>query len=94
VTALGDDVRLACSTEVLWRVLDGEAVLLDLASGTYFGLNVVGSRVWELLSAGKSLGEVRAALLDEFEVDAGVLEQDLRELLEMLQSRGLVKTAS
>ncbi len=87
-----DDVRISCSPDVLSRVLEGEAVLLDLASGTYFGLNVVGSRVWELISSGKSLGEVRAALLEEFEVDREVLERDLQDLLKQLLERGLIRS--
>ena len=49
-----DGQRLACAPDILSRILDGEAVLLDLASGTYFGLNPVGSRVWELISASKT----------------------------------------
>ena len=57
-----DGQRLACAPDILSRILDGEAVLLDLASGTYFGLNPVGSRVWELISASKTVGEIRVVI--------------------------------
>lgn len=86
-----DDQRPACSPDVLARMLDGEAVLLDLASGTYFGLNAVASRVWELLSAGKNVGEVRAAMLREFEVAPEELERDLEDLLVRLGERGIIR---
>jgi Coenzyme PQQ synthesis protein D (PqqD) len=88
---LRDEQRFSQASDVLSRVLDGEAVLLDLATGKYFGLNPVGTRVWELLGAGHNLGEVRATLLAELDVEAGVLEGDLEELVEELRSRGLIR---
>ena len=91
---LSDDVRLRASDDVAARALDGEAVLLDLASGTYFGLNEVGARVWELVEAGTTLGALRSALLDEFEVEEGVLATDLARLLADLEQRGLVRRES
>lgn len=85
-----DSARLACCPDVLSRSLDGEAVILNLASGTYFGLNEVGTRIWELIVAGTTYGALRAALLDEFEVPAETLARDLAELIDSLRSRGLV----
>lgn len=72
------------------RVLDGEAVLLDLASGKYLGLNAVATRTWELIGADKTLAEIRDALLAEFEVAREVLEQDLIDLLHAMRARGLI----
>jgi hypothetical protein len=88
--SFADDERFSQGPDVVSRVLDGEAVLLDLASGKYLGLNAVATRAWELFGAGKTLGEVRAALLDEFEVARDVLDRDLTELLKDMQSRGLI----
>jgi hypothetical protein len=91
--ALADDVRLRSSEDVLMRALEGEAVLLDLASGTYFGLNEVGARVWSLVDAGRSVGEIRATLLAEFEVEESVLAADVEALIADLETRGLVRRA-
>jgi hypothetical protein len=88
--SFADEQRFSPSPEVVSRVLDGEAVLLDLASGKYLGLNAVATRAWELLGAGKPLREMRSALLDEFEVTRDVLDQDLTELLETMHARGLI----
>jgi hypothetical protein len=85
-----DEQRFSPSPEVVSRVLDGEAVLLDLASGKYLGLNAVATRAWELIGAGKTLGEMRSALLDEFDVSREVLDRDLAELLETMRARGLI----
>jgi hypothetical protein len=87
---LADDRRFAPSPDVVSRVLDGEAVLLDLASGKYLGLNPVATRAWELVCEGKTVGEVRAALLGEFEVEAPVLDADLPPLFADLLARKLI----
>ena len=75
------------------RELDGETVLLDLGSAQYFGLNETGSVVWQALGEGPTtIGAVRARLLREFDVDEQVLDADLAELLEVLETRGLIVT--
>lgn len=86
-----DEQKFAPGPEVVSRVIDGEAVLLDLASQCYFGLNAVGTRVWEHLSAGKSVAEIRAALLAEFDVTEDVLAGDLGRILDELSTKGLVR---
>lgn len=86
-----DEQIVTCSPDVASRVLDGEAVLLDLVSGKYFGLDPVGSRVWELLAGGARVGELRAALLREYDAPEAVLAQDLDDLLGTLERRGLVR---
>ena len=91
---LGEETRLCASEDVLMRALEGEAVLLDLASGTYFGLNDVGVRVWELIETGATIGAMRKVLVEEFEVEETTLATDLTALLGDLEKRGLVRRAS
>ncbi len=88
--SLRDEQRIEPAPEVISRTLDGEAVLLDLGSGTYFGLNEVGTKAWELMGEGCTWGELKARLLDEYEVDAATVECDLGELIATLAERGLV----
>jgi PqqD family protein of HPr-rel-A system len=76
--------------DVLARVLDGEAVLLDLGSGSYFGLNDVGTRAWELLATPHDLAELTRRLHAEYDVEPAVLEADLRRWLQELSARGLI----
>lgn len=82
--------KVRVSEQVVFRDLDGEAVLLDLKSGRYFGLDEVGTRVWTLLVEGLDLEGVKAALLREYEVDPERLEGDILELVGVLASNGLV----
>lgn len=82
--------RLNRSDQVLFQDVGGEAVLLDLASETYFGLNEVGSRIWSLLPDATSLATIHAALCEEFDAPAELIERDLLALATDLSKAGLV----
>jgi len=81
--------RLVAGDRVLFRQLKDEAVLLDLKSGTYFGLNEVGARVWQLILEHTDLARVLSALQDEFAVEPEVAERDLLALASQLVDRRL-----
>lgn len=83
--------RVQISDEVLFHDLDGEAVLLDLHSGKYFGLDPVGTRLWHLLAQDSSLATAYQTLLDEYDVEAGRLQEDLLALVDRLASNGLIR---
>jgi hypothetical protein len=78
------------SHEVLFQELDGEAVLLDLASESYFGLDDVGTRIWQLLQDHGSLRKVFDVMLSEYDVEPERLEQDLLKHIGELADAGLV----
>ena len=81
---------MTISEDAVSRELDGEAVILELGSGTYFGLNDVGTRVWALIGERRSLRQVFDALTQEYDVSPETLERDLVELVEKLRAKGLV----
>jgi len=68
-----------------------EAVILDMSSGTYYGLNAVGASIWQLIQAPKTVNQVQEALLEEYEIDADTCEGDLLTLLNNLQDKGLIE---
>lgn len=76
---------------VLAQTLGEEVVLLDANRGVYFSLNPTGARAWQLLSEGESLDQIRAALIEEFDVTAEVLEADLQALLHDLTESQLIE---
>lgn len=88
-----DDVVTAARDQVSADV-DGEAVILNLADGIYYGLDGVGARIWELLATPRTAGELRDAIAAEYEVDAGVVWRDLADLLASLAERRLVEITS
>lgn len=79
---------------VLFTELDGEAVLLDPASGCYFGLNEVGTAIWSRLDGKTSLGDVTEWLEERYEVAPEVLWEDLLDVVEELLSQGLVQVTA
>ena len=78
------------SPDVVFRDLDGEAVILDLASGTYFGLNEVGTRVWRLIEEGRDAPQLVALLASEYQADRATIARDVNRLLDELRSRRLI----
>ena len=70
--------------------MDGEIVMLSLQRGEYFGLDKVGSRIWELIEQSITVDNIKKVLLDEYEVDVLTCEKDLIEFLEDLESKGLL----
>ena len=84
------DIRIP--DDVVFRVLGDEAVILNLSSGIYFGLDTVGTRMWQLISEYGSTERVREALLAEYEVEEGQLGQDLNFLIQQLKDKGLLIT--
>jgi hypothetical protein len=88
---LRDESRVAISPDQMSAELDGEAVVLNLKDGVYFGLNPVGTRVWALLKAApRSVAELRQAMLAEYDVAFDQCDADLRALLGALKEHGLV----
>ena len=87
------ETRLKVSDDVVFRELDGEAVLLNLASGLYFGLNPIGTRMWQLIDERRDLADVAAVLCDEFDAPAATIEADLVRLVGELLARGLMVRA-
>jgi len=82
--------RFNISDEVLSQEVNGETVLLDLQGESYFGLNEVGTRIWQLLKSEQSVAEALSTLSDEYDVSREQLEIDVSELLAKLTEAGLV----
>ena len=70
--------------------MDGEIVMLSLQRGEYFGLDKVGSRIWELIEHSTAVGNIKHTLLEEYEVDESTCEKDLIEFLEDLENKSLI----
>lgn len=78
---------------VLIRELEGEAVLLNLNSGAYFGLDDVGTRMWSALTTSPSIQAAYDSLLAEYEVAPEQLSGDLDTFIEKLVAQGLLELA-
>lgn len=71
--------------------LEGEAVILHLGEGVYYGLNEVGAKVWMLVQTPRTVSEIRDALLRDYDVTPDDCTRDLLDLLQQLMEWNLVE---
>jgi hypothetical protein len=88
---LSDKITIPAQVEA--RQVGAETVILDLASGTYFGLDPVGARIWQLMGEGKTLAEICEVMLAEYEVSRESIERDVLKLAEDLCAKQLISSA-
>ena len=84
-----ESIVVASSAQVSSDLQD-ESVILDVQSGTYYGLNDVGASIWTLIQEPKAIANVQAAIMAEYEVSAEQCEQDVLTLVAQLIEIGLV----
>ena len=89
--SLQDVVRVG--PDVVFRILDGEAVLLNLKSGVYFGLNEMGTNIWNNLAENGSLEAVYSRILEQYAVEPEVVKSDLLRITGELLDKGLVSVS-
>jgi len=86
-----NNLVIVASDDQISRDLDGEAVILDIKSGVYCGLNEVGARIWQLIQEPMSVGHIRDILLEEYKVESDLCKKDLLALLQKLTDHGLIE---
>lgn len=92
-TELETDSTVVVVGDHLTTELDGELVILDGDAGTYYGLNEVGRRVWELLEESRTVGQVRDVIAEEYDVDPDRCERDVLDVVSDLEEKDLVRVA-
>lgn len=83
-------MKIRIPDDVLWSEVGDDIVLLNLASGNYFGLEGVAARIWALIVAQASAEQIATTIEQEFEVEADRARRDLDSLLKDLADEGLV----
>lgn len=84
------DTQVQVPPAVLFRDLAGEAILLNTDTGHYFGLDGIGTRMWQCLTDGGSVAQAYATLLREFDVQSERLQADLLTFVDKLCDRSLL----
>ena len=84
--------RVTVASDVLFRQMGDEAVVLNLKTELYLGLDAVGTRIWAVLQDAPTIQAAYESLLDEYDVDPERLRQDLGEFLSELVDQELVET--
>jgi hypothetical protein len=86
--------KVEFSDSVFAQEVDGEMVLLDMESENYFGLDSVGSAIWNAIAEKKVLKDVYEKLLLEYDVEPEVLQKDLNDFVQKLVESGLVQVSA
>ena len=81
--------RVTIPAQVMAREVGDETVILDLANGSYYGLDPVGARIWQLMAEGQTLTEVCEVMVAEYDVTREDIERDLLALVQTLKERQL-----
>ena len=85
--------RVRILDDVLFQELQGEAVLLNLKTGVYLGLDRIGTRIWKLLQADGALSKIVEVILQEYDVTPERFRQDLLNLIGQMEQQGLVEVS-
>ncbi len=82
--------KVILSNNVFAQEIDDETIILDAITQEYFSLNEIGKVIWSLLSENKNLEEIKAQMLEMYEVPEEQLEKDLLNFLQALAKKGLI----
>jgi hypothetical protein len=88
---IGDNSIVVANRELLCCNLAEGAVILDLKSGVYYGLDEVGTYIWSLIQEPRLLSEIAAAVLAEYAVEPDRCDRDLRQLFAEMLDRTLIE---
>jgi len=91
VTKEKTERRYKAAKEHLFCELDGKSVILSLKSENYYGINAVGTSIWSAIQSPRTLAEIEARLLNEFEVEEDVCRREVSEFLEKMAKQGLIE---
>ena len=83
--------KITASPEALVSLIAGESVILNCQNEQYYGLDEIGTDMWTKLTSSPTIQSAYDALLQEYDVDAELLRNDICVLLENLTAQGLIE---
>lgn len=89
--SVGLNTRLNRNDELLHASVGAEeCVMMSIEAGSYYGLNAVGSRIWELLESPKTVAQLCTQICEEFEVDERTCEDAVVKFVDDLIKNRIV----
>lgn len=89
--AVRDQQRYVKAEKVAENTIDGEIVMAHFLADKYFGLNRVGSRIWQLLATPCTINQLCSTLIQEFEVETPQCNQEVSNFIQVLLTAKLVR---
>ncbi len=88
---ISQDSLVVVSQDQVSSDLAGESVILNLKNGTYYGLNELGSVIWEFIQQPKTVADICDSILEDYEVDSETCASSVQALLSDLVNAQLVE---
>jgi len=80
------------SDELVHSDMDGETVMMSIEQSQYYGLDSVGTRIWDLIENEMRVGDICAALMNEYDVTEQQCQQDVISFLQDMLDNNTVTT--
>ena len=87
---IGDETKISHAAGLVASDLDEKKVMLNIESGKYFGLDSVGSRIWDLIEKPHTVHELVLKLQEEYDVEENTCRQDVLDFINKLHDQGLI----
>lgn len=88
--AINLDTIISRNPQIISSRMDNEVVMMSIEKGNYYGLNRVGSEIWDKLTEPCSVAGLCDILMKEFNVEKEKCESDVMKYLEKLVAEGLI----
>ncbi len=88
---MSQSVKVHIPENIHFSKVDGESVLLNTENGVFYGLDEIGTRIWELIAKYQETDSVIQQMLKEYEVKEQKLKEDVDSLLDSLIKKGLIE---
>ena len=85
------ETRLSKNTKIPWRLIEGEAILIDSEGGELIRMNEVGAEIWKLIDGRRTLGDLIEHLMASFEVSERRARKDVQRFVQRLLRQELVE---
>ena len=90
IHSLSLDSLVVATSDQISAHLDDEVVILGYQSGVYYGLDLVGLFVWDLLQAPRKVSDICHAVIEEYDVQPEDCERDILAFLAELETKQLI----
>lgn len=90
---INENVSVVQSTDVLATKVDGQTVMVRIKNRMYYGLDDIGSRIWELITTPQQVSQVIDSLMEEYDVERVKCQVNTLDLLNLLYEEGLIRIA-
>lgn len=86
------DSKLTRNNDIIFSDMDGETVMMSIDNGEYYGINPIGSRIWNALETPHTPSEIIDMLLPHFDVTREQCLKDVIPFLERMVEKGIIKS--